>query len=796
MTAKAQPPNTNTVYHQLRDLLPGGTSISVNNLVLKRDAATFTFSRGDFAFYGEVNGKVTGAVFGGSGHLHITPPTVVERHSLEILTKQSAFDQDFSVLVLRFTDNTSEELRKSAAAQEQPHSNESLVRAAAEFHTFQREKLHENIDLRLLEDVLNPADLGAKGFFLAEMKGSGDSYTLFEIDPQGAIDVAPEEVSLRTWNSWGWTYPAAFHLAHEYAEGTASSREENTAFKVDHEDLETAIEKSGFLSGTAAVHLYALKDGVTVVPFALFPTLRVSKVEGEHNEVLDFIQERKEDDPDFGLVLAHPLKKGEAALVHITYGGKDAVHNVGSDNYDPVARESWFPNGGIGFGGYTTYTMRFHTPKEVQFIATGSKTHDSVDGRIRTTDWDTRMPLPVVGFHLGRFAEKEDKTPDGLTVTAYANSDLPDWASNIAHAANGDSVGPQRDPVMSGMAVGNLNTTGMLPVELSQGTAAVQIYTANFGKLSFDHLALSQQPACNYGQSWPMLVYLPICGFWDGTIQNQFGLRPDDPYWKTVTAHEVAHQWWGHTVGFESYRDQWMSEGFASASAAMFLQATRKTPNDYRDFWKQLKTQLTQKNQDGFRPVDVGPVTMGFRLSSPRTGWSVYNNLVYPKGAYILHMIRMMMYSPRTGDEDFRAMMHDFVDTYRLKVATTEDFKAIVEKHMTPNMDIDRNHKMDWFFNEYVYGIQLPQYHFESQIDANSDTINLHFKLTQSGVSDSFEMLVPVYIELADGRVLRLGQIPIAGNNSSEQSVPMAKSSVPIKRISIDYMHDVLAIEN
>ena len=52
----------------------------------------------------------------------------------------------------------------------------------------------------------------------------------------------------------------------------------------------------------------------------------------------------------------------------------------------------------------------------------------------------------------------------------------------------------------------------------------------------------------------------------------------------------------------------------------------------------------------GFRPIDVGPVTMGFRLSTEKTGWDIYQNLVYPKGAYILHMIRMMMWSPKDGD--------------------------------------------------------------------------------------------------------------------------------------------------
>lgn len=780
-----QQPNSNALYHQLRTLLPGSVTVPVENLVLKRDAAVFTLIHGEIIFYGEVNGKITGAVFTGSGHIHLTPPNIIERHSLEILTKKPEFDEDFSQAVLRFTDGSDLELRRGATASTLTHSSSSErepVQAAMEFRTFQREHLFENIDLRLLEDVLNPAPVPAGGgFFLAALKGRVNPHILFEIDPHGALRVAPEEVRLSIWNQWGWSYPCAFHLAAEYANGTASGRQPNFALKVDNEELETSIEKNGFLGGQATIHLHAVVDGVAVAPLRLFPALRVSKVEGEHGEALDFIQEKKEEDSDFAVVLAHPLKQGESATVHITYGGKDAVINDGADNYDPVAREDWFPNGAAGLGSYATYKMRFHVPKEVELIATGNKISDTVDGQVRTSDWDTKLPLPVVGFHLGRFAEKDEKTPQGLAVAAYANTDLPDWAATV-----------QRQ----GGPVGSMSTKSALPVEVSEGRAAAQIYEDYFGKLSFDHIALTQQPACNYGQSWPMLVYLPICGFWDSTVQHVLGLRPDDPYWKVVTAHEVAHQWWGHTVGFMSYRDQWMSEGFADASASIFLQSTRKSLTDYRDFWKQLKQQLTDRNSDGFRPIDVGPVTMGIRLSSPKTGWGVYQNLVYPKGAYILHMIRMMMWSPKTGDDDFRVMMHDFVDTYRLKVATTEDFKAIVEKHMTPAMDLDRNHRMDWFFNEYVYGTELPHYHFEGQATPQGDGVSLHLKLTQSGVSDTFKMIVPVVFEFNDGRIMRVGTINIQGNSTVEKNAQLPKLPGQIKHIVINYLHDVLAIEN
>ncbi|MGB6742903.1 MAG: hypothetical protein WBE38_04525, partial [Terracidiphilus sp.] len=65
-TARAQrPANANAYYQQLRGLLPGGEVITVKDLELTRDEADITFRNGSFAFYGEVNGKVTGAVFKG-----------------------------------------------------------------------------------------------------------------------------------------------------------------------------------------------------------------------------------------------------------------------------------------------------------------------------------------------------------------------------------------------------------------------------------------------------------------------------------------------------------------------------------------------------------------------------------------------------------------------------------------------------------------------------------------------------------------------------------------------------------
>jgi hypothetical protein len=113
---------------------------------------------------------------------------------------------------------------------------------------------------------------------------------------------------------------------------------------------------------------------------------------------------------------------------------------------------------------------------------------------------------------------------------------------------------------------------------------------------------------------------------------------------------------------------------------------------------------------------------------------------------------------------------------------------------MTPDMKQAGGGKMDRFFDEYVYGTALPTYRFDHSFEAGAqgDYI-LTLKLTQENVDDHFRMLVPVYLELADGRTVRLGRLPITGNNSIEQKVPLQGLKEKPRRAVINYMADVLA---
>jgi hypothetical protein len=802
--------NSAPEYQQLRRIGLSGEMATAKKLVLKRDIGTFTFDSGTFAFLAPVNGKVTGLVFLGSGTFSLTPEQWHEQQNLSALTKSIRLDESFSSLVLRFTDNTYEEIKKAGVSQ-------GTVVGASELEEVKNElrsQLHYNLDGRILQDILSPEP---GGLFIAFIKGTKfSSREIFAIDPHGVFGFfpapswreyrikgftperfAPEEVGFFTWdeNLWGNWYVA--HLRQEYENGQATGTQRNNEIDMLHHRITTKIEKSGKIAGDSTSTFQAVAGGLRVAPIDLHQQLRITGVTGLNGEALDFIQEDENSDWGAFVILPKPLAAGENYAMRIIYGGSHVVTNEGGGNYYPVIRDNWYPNGDQN--DYATYELEFRVPKRYKMVATGKMINEVNEGDETITTWKTEQPLSVAGFSLGKFRKEETKLKtDDIVITSYANEDQPDFIKEFLAHLDGDNLPRQgSDRLLMNQApvtLGDLSTTGLLKRIHAEAQASASFYTELFGPPAYKNVAVTQQTACNYGQAWPGLVYLPICAFFDTTIRNQLNMQfASRGYWTIVGPHEMAHQWWGNTVGWRSYRDQWMGEGFAELSAAMFVQRAYGIQR-FQQLWDDQLWFLTQNNTFGKRPNDAGPVTMGYRLQNSRSG-DVTAKLIYPKGAFILHMLRMLLWDPQKQDAAFRETMQDFVRTYANKAASTEDFKAMVEKHMPPGIDLDGNRKLDWFFNEYVYGTELPSYKFEHSFTKTADGVTLNFKLTQADVSNDFKMLVPLYLELADGNVMRLGSMPMLGSKTVEQSVPLPLKDVP-KRAMVNYLYDVLAVQD
>ena len=777
--------NNEATYLKLRNIKMGTEVVHVKDFTLKREAGVFTFKSGAFCFVEPVNGKITGAVFLGDATFALVPPVEVERRNLAILTKGQPFEEQFSGAVFRFTDGSEEEIRKAAVTDSSALAGDA-GNLLNDVQQQLKKKLRDNLSARLLEDVLSSA---RGGKFTAFIKGKRYSdKTVYDVDPRGSSLVAPEEVSLLIWDENHEGIWAGFHRSSEYADHTANSDEQNRSVAVQSQKLDTTIAKSAVLSGTAETSFTALQDGVRVVPLELFPTLRVDWVMGENGEQLSFIQEDKDEDADFEVVLPRELKKGESYTITTKYGGKDAIKSEGGGNYYPIARYTWYPN---QIGTYARYEMKFHVPKGMTMVATGKPLKKTDEGSETVTEWTSEIPQAAAGFNFGNFKREEGKPPkQPYLLETFANPNPPDFVSGIQHSNDMPIAGS--DHLSEASTMGSMSTLGMMKKAMAEAQSSVEIYTDFFGEAPYKRLAMTQQTAFDYGEAFPGLVYLPITYFFDATTRHQLNMGDAAGYFKVVGPHEVAHQWWGFTVGLHSYRDKWMSEGFSDFSASLFLQYVygQKSLDEYHKFWADERVSLTAKNKEGKRPIDVGPVTLGYRLDNAKTGFDIGQRLFYPKGAYILQMVRFMMWD-RSGAPDarFKAMMHDFTKTYANRQASTEDFKALLEKNMTPGMDVSHNQTMDWFFDEYVYGTAVPQYSVHSTTSPTADgkTI-LNMTVNRTGVPDSWKDVIPIYAHQGD-KTTKLGTIMV------RHSTETINVTIPekIDRVTVNDYEDLLA---
>jgi aminopeptidase N len=140
-------------------------------------------------------------------------------------------------------------------------------------------------------------------------------------------------------------------------------------------------------------------------------------------------------------------------------------------------------------------------------------------------------------------------------------------------------------------------------------------------------------------------------------------------FFKDTYVHELAHHWWGNSIGPKTWNDIWLNEGFATYSEALYAEA--KHGKDA------LNAKMQSKFSDNFRGT----------LYAPR---DLFGETIYEKGAWVLHMLRYEM-----GDSAFFKSLHSYYDLYQYSNASVEDFKSVCENVSSINLDK--------FFDQWVY---------------------------------------------------------------------------------------------
>jgi aminopeptidase N len=210
----------------------------------------------------------------------------------------------------------------------------------------------------------------------------------------------------------------------------------------------------------------------------------------------------------------------------------------------------------------------------------------------------------------------------------------------------------------------------------------------------------------------------------DAPVSSSFKIREG---LVEVIAHEIAHQWFGDSVTEATWSDLWLSEGFATYFAGLFVQRHDGEPAFQRYMKKKAEEYFSFERKTRTPIYDLQTEDL-FKLLNA-------NN--YQKGAWVLHMLRSEL-----GDDTFFRGIRLYYDGHRNATATTEDLRAAFEK--ASGQDLRE------FFARWIYGAGHPRYELMWAWKADTKKVRLELRQLQS--EPAFTNSMPIDIVTAKGK--------------------------------------------
>jgi aminopeptidase N len=195
-------------------------------------------------------------------------------------------------------------------------------------------------------------------------------------------------------------------------------------------------------------------------------------------------------------------------------------------------------------------------------------------------------------------------------------------------------------------------------------TDMVDFFSRLIGPFPYDRLSHVESTTIFGGMENPSAI------FYDGAAYQTHKLR------EVTVAHETAHQWFGDAVTEADWHHLWLSEGFATYFAALWLAHADGDSAFRSEMRRGAETVFGSKAT--LRPIlDPGATDLMGLLNS--------NN--YPKAAWVLHSLRGLI-----GDSAFRAGVRDWYATFRDSTALTSDLASVMSKAAGQDLE--------WYFRQ------------------------------------------------------------------------------------------------
>ncbi len=655
-------------------------AVALKNVKLGAGLATLQLDDGVLLPASPVGARTVEVVFLGKGRIVLEPPDEIEAGQLDLFIGSNRLEEEFTemVLVLGMDAAVDAMLRKPAATPEA-----SLVqRGEALYRKWKDgpERKLLNVESAILLDAAG--DPAFQGYFAAWFRGKELGDFLYLVNPEDQEQVAlgsfvPLEATekekrkilkeiarqqrkgrligleledLGQWDTW-------LSASLRNREGTPSLGV--SSFEPEKYTLDVSIaERDLRLTGRARIDLRPVVRGARAAVLRINPNLQVSKVSDGSGQGLFFVQAGD----DLTVLLPRPAAAGDKLALVVEYAGSAVDKSQGS--YALADTLFWYPHAGTV--DRATYDVTLRWPKKLELAACGHRVDggEASDG----TRWERRsLDFPANGFsfEVGKYRIEEAQAGHVRVRLAFD----PD-VSRMGKEA--------REEITKAV------------------TGSVSYFEELFGPYPLDELTVVTVPRYFSQAAGPGLVTLSSLMMLDlGAFNLLFGLEDR----RTVVAHEIAHQWWGHSVGWSTYRDQWISEAMASYAALLFARNRIDTKDRIwlgpTSGWQNA---LLDTIEDGRVIESIGPVVLGVRLISSRAG-DAYQPIVYQKGAVILDMLARSL-----GEQNFPKILKQVVKVAANRPVSTEDFFDLIERITSTDLDA--------FARQYVYGTGLPEVYY------------------------------------------------------------------------------------
>lgn len=220
-----------------------------------------------------------------------------------------------------------------------------------------------------------------------------------------------------------------------------------------------------------------------------------------------------------------------------------------------------------------------------------------------------------------------------------------------------------------------------------------------------------------------------------------------------IVAHETAHQWFGDAVTETEWPHLWLSEGFATYFAALWVQ---KAAGDsaFRASMDRIRQEIVGDDVVAARPVIDTIETDLMKL---------LNTNSYQKGGFVLHMLRSML-----GDSAFFKALRNYQDKYRNGNALSDDLRR--------ELEATSGRQLGWFFDQWLRKPGFPELTTSWTYDAAAKKVNL--EITQGSKFGTYRFPLEIEIKAADGKMVRT-KVDVSAMTTTKVALPPVLSGAP-----------------